>query len=157
MQRSCSIPSYRVVIVTTLFFYTDVQLGTTLPAALLGKVPTIGAVEELGSKEGQGVRKAEAPQQQALGLVLAEMGSLSGWLVAQGAAGEQRSQGCWIGEGLPAIPKKLLEKLHRWEFCRSSRTVSPKSKRNVEPRTRPPAFHHPTRIGGSKTKKETSY
>ena len=66
LQRLCLIPSYRVVIVTTLFFYTDVQLGTTLPAALLGKVPTIGAVEELGSKEGQGVSKAEAPQQQAL-------------------------------------------------------------------------------------------
>ena len=74
-------------------------------------------MEELGSKEGQGASKVEAPQQQALGLALAEMGSLPGWLVAQGAAGEQRSQGCWIGEGLPAIPKKLLEKLHRWEFA----------------------------------------
>ena len=113
-------------------------------------------MEELGSKEGQGASKVEAPQQQALGLALAEMGSLPGWLVAQGAAGEQRSQGCWIGEGLPAIPKKLLEKLHRWEFADLAE-LSPKSKRNVEPRTRPPAFHHPTRIGGSKTKKETSY
>ena len=45
------------------------------------------------------------------------MGSLPGWLVTQGTAGEQRTQGSWIGESLPAIPQRLLEKLQRWEFA----------------------------------------
>ena len=37
--------------------------------------------------------------------------------MAQGSTAEQHAQASWIGDGLPAIPKRLLEKLQRWEFA----------------------------------------
>ena len=71
----------------------------------------------------QATKRAREPaadkkiQQHALELAVTGMGSLPGWLVTQGTAGEQRAQGSWIGESLPAIPQRLLEKLQRWEFA----------------------------------------
>ena len=92
-------------------------LGIVPPASTLEKVPTIDVQEEPGDQEGQGTGSGEKLQQHALELAVAGMGSLPGWLVTQGTAGEQRTQGSWIGESLPAIPQCLLEKLQRWEFA----------------------------------------
>ena len=46
---------------------------------------------EPGNQEGQGTSSRVKLQQHALELAVAGMGSLPGWLVTQGTAGEQRS------------------------------------------------------------------
>jgi len=94
-----------------------VQLDTTPPAALLGKVPTIGAVEELGSKEGQGVSKVEAPQQQAVGLALAEMGSLPGLAGHTGQLESNDPRDVGLAKAFQQSRRNYWKKLHRWEFA----------------------------------------
>ncbi len=99
--------------------HTDVAMGVVPQGSRLAGVPTFSAANtEPAAATTDSTASSGASQRAGNSATLAgaSAGILS-WLLPQGGTGPaSRLPKVWVGDGLPAIPKKLHERMTKWEF-----------------------------------------
>ena len=84
-----------------------VELGRLPPEELLPPLPPISSNAEIPSSSGARVTVVDS---------LSAAGSLMSLLVPQSELEASKLPKVWVGDGLPAIPRRTYEKILRWEF-----------------------------------------